>query len=223
MKIEVGKSWRLRPRPKQVSGAWKAKTPLQLPTSYKVIVDPHRQMLASVARLRVSVWRERDRSFPPEIISWHDRWDDEAIHIVVLGPEETPVAAARVSFHESLATAPDGALLRDAGVARPADATGRIAVFSRLVIHPSQRNLGLHVLIDQIRFQLAVECGASCVAAWVTAAQGRIETLSQLGFVQVGENRTSQTPERRAEGESVLGGGSVILCAPVYQTRGVGL
>jgi predicted GNAT family N-acyltransferase len=150
-------------------------------------IDP--DLLQQIGRLRVQAW-ETETKKAAEMVSWVDQFDRVARHWVVFDNNQ-PVAAARLSIHQSLSEVPDAESY--AGVfEEPPPAA--IASFNRLVVHPSARGAGLSKKLDRIRLVAANEAGCRSALLSTVSGPSRIRQLCGLGFELIGYGPRFQTP-----------------------------
>lgn len=142
---------------------------------------PNEEFLRQIGRLRISAW-QTETSRTAEMELWLDEFDRAARHWAVFR-EGTPVAAARLSVHASIAEVPDAESYL--GVF-PQPPPGPIASMNRLVVHPSARNAGLSKQLDLIRLDAAKTMG--CRSAILSTASGprRVRQLLRWGFELAG-------------------------------------
>jgi GNAT superfamily N-acetyltransferase len=145
-----------------------------------------------IGRLRVQAWRNESGIDPLFFArpSWIEVLDEDAEHWVVTD-NGVAVAAARLSWHTSLADVPYAYLL-------PADAqqqitSQHIASISRMVVAPSHRGHGFSTLLDKVRVAEALASGAEILTG-ATQLNFRQKALAKLGFDTLSELR--KAPER---------------------------
>ena len=136
-------------------------------------------LLLQVGALRVRAWAARS----PEIATrsvWLDEFDAVGRHFgVTIGRQL--IAAARVSFHETLASAPDPEDFL--GLAPPPPL---IASFNRLVIDPDYQGLGLSVRLVEARLKAAEQAGCRSAVTSIWPEERRMKRMERLGFVRAG-------------------------------------
>ncbi|MGE0046392.1 MAG: GNAT family N-acetyltransferase, partial [Hyphomonadaceae bacterium] len=108
---------------------------------------------------------------------WRDAYDVESAIQLAAIEDGAIVAAARLTFHESLSAAPYGELF---GETAP-DAKAPFAAFGRLIVHPSYEGQGLASRLDRARRRIAIAHGSRTMVA-VTSNPKRITALSRCGF-----------------------------------------
>jgi GNAT superfamily N-acetyltransferase len=143
-----------------------------------------RTMLDEIGALRVRSWRAV-RAFAGDVHTWLDSWDQHARHWAFLKAGR-PVAAARLSVHQSLEHVPDAEVY--AGVFREPLATP-LGSFNRLVVDPGYRGLGLSRALDTVRMAAAQAMGCHGVIVATTPGSRRTRQLQALGFVVIGAGR----------------------------------
>ncbi len=134
-------------------------------------------VLEAVYRLRVTAWRARVPAFP-DIEAWSDAHDAEALHWAVI-VDGKPVAAARLTVHDSLEDAPDAAIYMRAfphGLPLP------FGMFGRLCVAPSHGGRGLTRKLDDVRIDFAQRMGCACVVGITTHGVPRLAAMAAAGF-----------------------------------------
>jgi GNAT superfamily N-acetyltransferase len=137
-------------------------------------------VLHEAFKLRAFVWRtlSTDERFAGE--TWNDVFDVSASHWVAFAGDQL-VAAARMTFHNSVSEVPQAADFSglDANLALP------VASMNRLVVHPDFRCMGLGSRLDVCRLQAARDAGCRTVVVTASKLAGiaRFEALKKLGFV----------------------------------------
>jgi len=147
------------------------------------------ELLRQIGRLRVEAW-ETETARAAEMPTWLDEFDQTARHWVVFR-EGTPIAAARLSVHQSLTEVPDAESY--AGVfAEPPEPP--IASLNRLVVHPSARGAGLSKQLDLVRLDAAESLGCCSVILSTASGPRRVSQLIGWGFELVGEGPRFHKP-----------------------------
>lgn len=142
-----------------------------------------REHLDEIFQLRHEVWYNRLGEQP---FFKNGRWRDEhdvasAIQVAAIHQDRI-VAAARLTLHATLASAPYGKLFPGSLT----DRQGPFAFFSRLVVHPQYQGRGLARRLDQVRKRIAASCGARTLAV-VTSNPHRVSSLARCGFKPTGD------------------------------------
>jgi len=143
-------------------------------------------VLDKIAALRVTAWRANGGELP-SFIERQDIHNDEhekhAVHFAVMR-DERPVAAAKMCIHAKAQECPDPESLQG----YEENLTTPIATFSRLVVHPDFRGLGLPALLLQGRIAIARErkCGS---IVCVLEQQSRMKEMEGLGFKRLGPTK----------------------------------
>jgi GNAT superfamily N-acetyltransferase len=156
------------------------------PRAFHAEIVTSTTVLDKIAALRVTAWRTNSGELP-SFIERQDIHNDEhekhAIHFVVIW-DEHPVAAAKMCIHAKAQECPDPESLLgyEEHLATP------IATFSRLVVHPEFRGLGLPSLLLQGRIAIAKErkCGS---IVCVLEQQSRMREMEGLGFKRLGPTK----------------------------------
>ncbi|WP_337174204.1 GNAT family N-acetyltransferase [Paludisphaera sp.] len=149
-------------------------------------------MMNKIGMLRIRAWE----SFYPEIARlriWLEDLDRSAMHWAILRDGE-PVAAARMSIHETLDSVPDSESYRGA-FREPLPSP--IASFNRLVVEPSSRKQGLSRRLDLARMDAARRHGCR-IAIGYSSVDSRISRLEELGWFIVGPGKQSHVFSHRA-------------------------
>lgn len=152
----------------------------------RLIEVPSPDLLAEVYRLRVRAWAARNATFPAGLKSWSDPFDASARHFVVVAGER-PVAAARLTIHDTAADAPDGELY---AALDAADAPAPVAAFSRLAVCPRYAKQGLSRWLDIERIAFASRSRCRSVVISTGSSDARIAQLHALGFRTLYRART---------------------------------
>lgn len=153
---------------------------LSLPS---VVEDP--AVLQQAGKLRSLAWSAAGElpSFAPKTEIWIDEHDSHAVNWAVLC-EGLPIAAARLCIHRRVCELPDFASL----VGYEDSLVAPIAAFTRLVVSPTFRGLGLSKGLDEMRLAVAQKGGCRSAVA-VTHVPARIRQLKACGFQNLGESR----------------------------------
>ncbi|VTR98538.1 GNAT family N-acetyltransferase [Tuwongella immobilis] len=151
-------------------------------------------LLPAIGRLRVRAW-QTELSQPPTMESWLDDWDATARHWAFLLAGQ-PVAAARMTIHDSLETLPDAPVY--AGIF-PEPPPGPIASLNRLVVDPAFRRGGMGTALDRIRIAAAEAAGCRSIVG-SSSADRRIAQLQSHGFIIVGRQNKNPQPIYRERG-----------------------
>jgi GNAT superfamily N-acetyltransferase len=137
-------------------------------------------IIKAIGALRAEVWRDEPEIFFHEFGDsdcWTDPVDDFAYHWVVYDGDEL-VAAARLSLHADLATAPYASVFEQCHI----DVVGKVASINRLVVKKSHRGAGIARALDRIRLKKAIQLGAKAVIA-VPVGDSRAKALASLGYL----------------------------------------
>jgi len=159
----------------------------------------NRLLIEKIGRLRVRAWATEI----PEVVSlgvWLDHFDETARHWVMLREGE-PIAAARLTVHQSLDEVPEPEVY--VGVF-PDPLPTPIASINRLVVDPSARGLGLSRRLDLCRLDAAEACGCRCVVGETPSGERRVKQLESLGFVNAGGGAPYFAPMFYASRSSVV-------------------
>jgi SAM-dependent methyltransferase len=145
-----------------------------------VEIDPHDPvLLEQIGRLRVCAWATF-KEVATEC--WLDEFELSARHWVIFDNGQ-PIAAARLSIHQTLDDVPDASIYEGIFDQPP---SGPIALFNRLVVHPAHRGAALSRLFDQVRIAAAIESGCRSVIVQTNSGPSRVAQLHALGFRDVG-------------------------------------
>ncbi len=157
--------------------------PSTLSLTGPVVVDTS-ALLGQVGRLRVLAWKADGElpSIAPKSDTWLDDHDLHAVNWAVMC-DGRPVAAARMCVHYNAVDVPD--LVSVAGF--EASLPMPVAAFTRLVIDPQYRGLGLSSQLDNLRLEAAQSKGCGSAFA-VTHLPRRMQQLCQSGFRSLGES-----------------------------------
>ncbi len=142
-------------------------------------------VLKQAFELRLTTWKTE--GYQPEgstAVEWSDDWDKRARHWIARAGNERIVAAARMTFHESLSNLPDRITFipeRLGGCVLP------FVILSRLVVSPDHRRHGLCKLLDRIRIDAAIEMGAKTALGSVRQNLLREAMLRKGGWKDVYE------------------------------------
>lgn len=139
-------------------------------------------LIHRIGDLRYQVWREEkaDLDGVGSRGRWVEHYDIDAIHFVAV-QEDSIVAAARITLHDSPEDLPDNEAYR----ALRLDLPGPIASFNRLVVRRDYRGKGLSTLLDRVRLREAFRSKVSSVIANGVGLI-RKNTLVKLGFQFLG-------------------------------------
>ena len=153
--------------------------------TFDITACPHPigpQLLQQIGSLRVDAWQE-ESGVSAEIAalgSWTDRLDDAAQHWLVHDEDGSLLGAARLTFHDRLASVNYGAQFAPvADRLRPP-----FASISRLVLRKSVHHRGLWRRLDEIRIAQARASGMSAIVA--ICGSYRLDKLASHGFRQIG-------------------------------------
>lgn len=157
--------------------------------------DP--RVVDSILRLRFDVWSAQGAVFPVTAAGrWSDPYDASAVHWAVLDGGRV-LAAARLTVHasvEDMIRLPNLPRTRHVDSYR-LDLVPPVAGFSRLVVAPEQRGIGLARRMDELRFERANALHCRSAVA-ITSNPQRVSALLRAGFriaasteVFVGETR----------------------------------
>ena len=141
-------------------------------------------LLQEVGRLRILAWKADGElpSIAPKTETWLDEHDLHAVNWALLC-DRTPVAATRMCVHHDALDLPDLVSLAGFEASLPMP----VAVFTRLVIDPQHRGLGLSSQLDNLRLTAAQSEGRRS-AVVVTHLSTRMQQLSQISFRILGES-----------------------------------
>lgn len=112
-------------------------------------------LLAQVYALRVLAWRTQV-ALPPDMLHWQDSVDEGARHWAFTHQGQV-IAAVRLSLHDSIADLPHPEVY--AGLF-PRPVHGPLAYYSRAVVHPAFRKLGLFTSTHSLCVEAAIQMGA---------------------------------------------------------------
>ncbi len=166
-------------------------TPAHLPMTE--VTYPER--IIDIGKFRIAGWRDEQGVDPTFFAqtTWLDALDQNARHwIVTDGPDI--VAAARISFHDSLADVPYAKML---SATQRWHFTGKkIASLNRLVVSPGYRGKGLSGQLDLVRIECARKLGIEVIIAFPQMV--RIDSLRRKGFEMIDElPPIPEMPDRR--------------------------
>ncbi len=142
------------------------------------------ERIIDIGKFRIRGWRN-EKGVDPDFFAqkaWLDDLDQTARHWVVMD-ESDIVAAARISFHGSLADVPYADTLTPALCEHFENK--KLASLNRLVVSPQYRGRRLAGQLDQIRIETARDQGAEVIIAFPQLV--RIEPLRKLGFELLAE------------------------------------
>ncbi|GHB57747.1 GNAT family N-acetyltransferase [Persicitalea jodogahamensis] len=142
------------------------------------------ERIIDIGQFRIQGWRN-EKGVDPDFFAqktWLDDLDQTARHWVVMD-ELDIVAAARLSFHGSLADVPYADMLTPEQIEHFENR--KVASLNRLVVLPEYRGQGLAGRLDQIRIEMARVKGAEVIIAFPQLV--RIESLRKLGFELLAE------------------------------------
>lgn len=154
--------------------------------------------LQQIGRLRSRAW-QTEASFTGNSDVWLDEYDASAMHFAFFDGEE-PVAAARLTVHESVREIPHAEIQDHAF---PSEPPLPVAYLSRLVVEPGYRKQGLGTRLDEVRIAKAIELGCGSIVARPVDDR-RVRQLEALGFTIVGWCKAIQTGPVKAEGHPVM-------------------
>ncbi len=156
-----------------------------------------RERLEEIYNLRVDAWENSSRSdlvnrklFPN---GWTDKQDETAIHFVV-EDEKRIVASARLNIVNSIDELIDKAIFEQFSLPEESP----IGLFSRLVVLPDYRNLGLSSKLDQIRHEYAKKNNAKFLLV-VSGESKRVESLMKRGWTVLGKTKVKYHSESLSE------------------------
>jgi hypothetical protein len=156
-------------------------------------------LIEKIGRLRVRAWETEI----PDVVhmgTWLDKFDEVGRHWAVFRDGE-PIAAARMTVHQSLADVPEPEVY--VGVF-PAPLPDPIASINRLVVEPSARGLGLSRKLDLCRIEAAEVCGCRCIVGETPSGIHRVRQLESLGFKNAGGGAPYFEPMFYASRSSVV-------------------
>ncbi|NEU70008.1 GNAT family N-acetyltransferase [Spirosoma agri] len=152
------------------------------------------EYIYDIGALRIRAWHDEpgvDATFFDRR-TWIEPIDQTAQHWVVTR-KNVVVAAARMSFHDTLDSVPYASLLPNSHWSLYTHKA--IASINRLVVDPRFRGRGLARLLDQARIGMAIDKGVDVILAQPQIS--RLETLKKLNFSYVCElPRTPEMPNR---------------------------
>ncbi|MEO8398431.1 MAG: GNAT family N-acetyltransferase [Ignavibacteriaceae bacterium] len=117
-----------------------------------------------------------------------DEHDNHAFHWAIKMGSKV-IAAARLCTHNSLSELPDSGFFVD--VAEKVKVP--IATLNRLVVNPDYQRQGLSRLLDNVRFDKALEL--KCKSIVVVGPGYRVNSLMKIGFKIIGNANLKQAPE----------------------------
>ena len=142
------------------------------------------ERIFDIGKFRIQGWR-KEKGVDPDFFAqktWLDELDRTARHWIVTNGSEI-VAAARLSFHDSLLDVPYADMLTPEH--RRHFENKRVASLNRLVVSPECRGQGISGQLDRIRIERARSQGAEVIIAFPQLI--RIESLRKMGFEMLGE------------------------------------
>lgn len=154
-----------------------------------------RDEMHSVAALRSLAWRDV-RTVDHDSLGALDLYDSHAFHWRVFDGDIL-CGSARLSVHDDLSEAPDGDVYDGL---RLQEVTARVAVLSRLVVHPAHRGRRIATYLDSVRLQQADSLGCGAVFGF-TSAETRVQMLEGIGMKVVGTGRPSTASPFFARGQ----------------------
>ena len=137
--------------------------------------------LELIGRLRVHAWRT-EIQIPVHTTVWLESADFGARHWAFMR-HGTPVAAARLTIHDSLADVPDAEVYSGVFQCPPPPP---IASLNRLVVAPEFRGRHLAAPLDRVRLDAAILAGCHSAIGATSASERRISPLESLGFSVIG-------------------------------------
>lgn len=135
--------------------------------------------IAEIGALRIRAWSS-EPGIDPVFFSqrtWIDALDHTSRHWIVTLQNKV-VAAARMSFHDSLNDVPYASLLPHKYCTRYE--RKRLVSINRLVVDPQFRGRGLAKVLDKVRLNRAMEKGVDIILAQPQLS--RLSALDKLGF-----------------------------------------
>ncbi|MBA3314624.1 MAG: GNAT family N-acetyltransferase [Planctomycetota bacterium] len=156
------------------------------------------ESLDRIGRLRSRAWRT-ETAFTGNADVWLDEHDSVAAHFAFV-VEDDPVAAARLTVHQSVHDVPHAAIQDHAFRVEPPLPVGYL---SRLAVDPEYRRQGLGTRLDEVRIERSIELGCGSLVARPVDDR-RVRQLEALGFVIVGRCKAIETGPVRAEGHPVM-------------------
>lgn len=174
----------------------------QLGTEVREFSPLPSELLSAVGVLRVQAW-EASMEQSTGMTEWLDRFDATARHWVAL-EQGRPIAAARMSVHETLEELPDAESY--AGLF-PESLPGPIASLNRLVVHPEARRQGWSRHLDLVRLAAAEKLGCRYAILGTASGPHRVSQLVGWGFALVGYGPRFRNPPL-----SLLPSPAVLVC-----------
>ena len=154
--------------------------------------------LQQIGLLRARAW-QTEASFTGNSDVWLDEYDATAIHFAFFDGD-APVAAARLTVHESVRDIPHAEIQDHAFLNEP---PLPVAYLSRLVVDPHYRRQGLGTRLDEIRLEKAQQLSCASIVARPVDDR-RVRQLESLGFEIVGRCKAIETGPVKAEGHPVM-------------------
>jgi len=136
------------------------------------------ELLREVEALRVEVWKSSGFAIAPERKNdthWGDEWDSVSTHFVAI-KNEKPIAARRVSIHDSISNTPYPEWFETVNF----NGLTPILYISRLVVHPDFQKQGLSDYFDKISIEYGKSHNAGVMIGDVP--EYRIKPLLRRGF-----------------------------------------
>ncbi|HRP31106.1 MAG TPA: GNAT family N-acetyltransferase [Agriterribacter sp.] len=146
--------------------------------------------LQDIYDLRLDVWEHSgntefvNRQLFPN--GWYDNLDSSALHWITSNEEGRIVAAARLNLFDDLTEFP----YFNAVEHLPYDGVGRFAFFSRLIVHPKYRSLGLSEQLFDERERFCEENGIHWSQVFINNPYV-VRLFEGKGFVNIGKAEVS--------------------------------
>lgn len=153
------------------------------PSNIREVRSSDSNELQRIGALRYTVWQEygiNDKEFPDKV--WVDDLDHVGRHWIIENDQKEVIAAARLTFHESMEDSyRDMQLWKKCGHHLPLPTCD----LGRLVVRKDYCGRGLAQSLNEIRIVAAREMGAKSIM--VTASDGNARLLTKLGFEKIGQ------------------------------------
>ena len=155
-------------------------------THFKPFLLTDLSRLQEIYNLRVVAWESSavNKIVTKELFpnGWSDEQDIMGLHWIIT-KENHIIASARLNIINSIKELEDGYAFEKFDVPN----TAPIAFYSRLVIHPNYRKLGLSSLLDIVRLKYIKRNNINYAIA--SCHDERLKSLTNLGFTKLGKTK----------------------------------
>jgi predicted GNAT family N-acyltransferase len=124
-----------------------------------------------ILKLRQAVWEQTDFLHMKQIFveGFYDQYDDDAFHWVIMNGNNTVIASARLTKHNSISTLPDQHLLTSTDNLK---IDTPLASLNRLVVSKQFQGQRLSKQFDEIRVAKANEIGCNSICGLTYGLRG---------------------------------------------------